>query len=347
MWMKLKNVNRVRAKGRTYHYHRKSGGRIKGEPNTQEFYDNWLAEEGKAGNRPDNGDDGLASLIALYKQSPEFIDKADRTKKDYLTHLDYLNATFGDIRVSDWTREEVLDLRDELSGRRADYVVTMLSILFKFALDRPSRFGLESNPAHGVKKVFKARGYTAWPDNLITDFLEKAYPELQWIVQGALYTAQRQGDLHRMNWNQYDGTGIAVVQSKTGERLWIPCDKRFKAVLDNEIPRRATVIFTNSSGKPWGLDHLRHEVAKYVRKAGFEGYSMHGLRYNAAKNPADAGCPNADIMAITGHRTHDMVRQYTREADQKVRALRAMNRLERGTKTAKPTDDSAKPVKGS
>src|SRR3546814_6083335 len=130
-------------------------------------------------------------------------------------------------------------------------------------------------------------------------------------------------DLH------YDGQGIAVTQEKTGERLWVSCHKALKALLDNEIPKRDVVIFTTATGRPWKEDHMRHEVRKHVAKCGFAGYSLHGLRKNAAKNLAEAGCREHKIAAITGHRTLAMVAKYTRAAHQKRMSKAAIRKLER------------------
>jgi integrase len=61
---------------------------------------------------------------------------------------------------------------------------------------------------------------------------------------------------------------------------------------------------------------------------GVAGYSIHGLRKNAAKALAEAGCTDAEIMAVTGHRTTEMIRLYTRQAEQRRMARQAMNKLE-------------------
>lgn len=343
VWVKMKHVNAIKGRnGKVYYYHRPTGTRLPDNPESVEFARKLEGLNTK--DRPTLAKEGtISDLVLLYKKSPRFLKLADRTRADYNKRLDYLSETFGDIAVRDWTAEEVLDLQDALSDapRQADYMVQVLSILFSFARKRPSRFKLNHNPASGVERIFSAEGYKPWPDNLIAAFRKKAYRELRWIVEGALYTGQRQGDLIKMAWSSFDGQGINVVQNKTGEKLWIPCHVDLLNVLAM-IPKRATVIFADKRNKPWGIDHLRHEITRVVRECGFEGYSMHGLRYNAARNLADAGCPSEDIMAVTGHRTHQMVRRYTRDADQKARALRAIERLETGTKLQNTADKTAK-----
>lgn len=345
MWVKIKHVHRIKARnGQLYYYHRPTGERLPDDPDSAAFVA--MLDELNRQGRPSQSqarEGSTRDLVERYKDSDKFKKKAPRTRADYMKRLDYLSETFGAVPVKNWTTEEVLDLQDAFSEapRQADYLVQVLSILFNFARRYPSRFGLLHNPASPVEKIYEADGYKPWPDNLISAFREAADPELRWIMEGALYTGQRQGDLIRMAWGNFDGQFIEVVQGKTGERLAIPCPAALLAVLA-DIPKRATVIFTNKQKRMWGLDHLRHQITKTVRECGFDGYSLHGLRKNAAKNLADAGCDNEEVMAITGHKTDRMVRHYIKGADQKVRAVRAIRKLEAGTKVEKAADGTVK-----
>jgi len=53
----------------------------------------------------------------------------------------------------------------------------------------------------------------------------------------------------------------------------------------------------------------------------------HGLRKAAARRLAEAGCSANEIAAITGHATLAEVARYTKAAEQKKLAQRAMQRL--------------------
>ncbi|MGX1098992.1 hypothetical protein [Amorphus sp. MBR-141] len=53
----------------------------------------------------------------------------------------------------------------------------------------------------------------------------------------------------------------------------------------------------------------------------------HGLRKAAARLAA-LGCPDREIMAVTGHTTTKEIDRYTRSARQRVLAQSAFNRLE-------------------
>ena len=55
---------------------------------------------------------------------------------------------------------------------------------------------------------------------------------------------------------------------------------------------------------------------RQCRKAGLEGYSMHGLRKAASRRMAELGLSNQLIKSITGHTSDSEVARYTREAEQ-------------------------------
>lgn len=71
-------------------------------------------------------------------------------------------------------------------------------------------------------------------------------------------------------------------------------------------------------------------IKEAVEGQGAEGYSFHGLRKNAAKRLAEMDCTDAQIMAITGHRTRAMVTKYTCQANQRKMAKAAIHKLDFG-----------------
>ena len=58
-------------------------------------------------------------------------------------------------------------------------------------------------------------------------------------------------------------------------------------------------------------------IKKYVKKAGLEAskYSGHSLRSGFATTAAEFGAEERNIMAMTGHKTTQMVRRYIQEAN--------------------------------
>lgn len=58
-------------------------------------------------------------------------------------------------------------------------------------------------------------------------------------------------------------------------------------------------------------------IKKYTKKAGLDpsGYSGHSLRSGFATSAAESGAEERSIMAMTGHKTTQMVRRYIQEAN--------------------------------
>ena len=58
-------------------------------------------------------------------------------------------------------------------------------------------------------------------------------------------------------------------------------------------------------------------IKNYLIKAGIDSkeYSGHSLRSGFATSAAEAGAEERNIMAITGHKSSEMVRRYIKEAN--------------------------------
>ena len=58
-------------------------------------------------------------------------------------------------------------------------------------------------------------------------------------------------------------------------------------------------------------------IKKYLKLTGIENknYSGHSLRSGFATAAAESGAEERNIMAMTGHKSVDMVRRYIKEAD--------------------------------
>ena len=126
-----------------------------------------------------------------------------------------------------------------------------------------------------------------------------------------------------MRWDRYDGEGIEVQQQKTDELLWIPCHSRLKEALDRH-KRKSEFILTTQLGSCYSDGAFCNMIAEATAQIGAKEYTAHGLRKNAAKALADAGCTVHQIMAITGHKTLRQAMHYTKQANQRDLAQEAM-----------------------
>ena len=65
-------------------------------------------------------------------------------------------------------------------------------------------------------------------------------------------------------------------------------------------------------------------MTRWAKEAGLVGCQLHGLRKACCRRLAEAGCSSQEIMAISGHKSLSEVERYTKAANQKLMAERAM-----------------------
>src|SRR5262249_52201616 len=104
-------------------------------------------------------------------------------------------------------------------------------------------------------------------------------------------------------------------------------------------PRNGTLIVTRDKldrrrkvHLPWKEDHFRHRVAAIRNAAGIDsGVKFMGLRHGCNTEGGDADLTDAQIRALSGHKTAAMTALYTK-ATMRQRQAGARKRLEARTK---------------
>lgn len=215
---------------------------------------------------------------------------------------------------------------------KANERIAMLSILCKHAVD------LEWISANLVVNIPKLKGgeYEAWPDEKLRAYERwceaNELAVARTIYELAIGTGQRLGDCVKMQWADFDGQFMSVVQDKTQAKLQIFCPARLRSYLA-ALPKTGRFILAKNL-----TDHIgKRQVQKAVEevraaigvKEGEERLVPHGWRYTAARELAEAGCPDSEIQAVTGHRTLAMVQKYRVQANQKEASRRAQVQRER------------------
>lgn len=265
------------------------------------------------------------TLMESYRKSPRWQALAPRTRQDYERVMGYLTEKIGPKSVLQIERRHVIKAQQDNAERVrfANYIVQMLSILMEHAIDLGWR---RDNPAKGVKLLKGGEGFKPWPEWALAAFRREAGGPVLTAFELALGTGQRIDDVLKMRWDQIEDDGICVKQGKTGEELWIPFTDALRAYLD-ALPKSGLTIVCDKTGRPMNYNAVEHRLRDPRERAGATAYSFHGLRYNAASELYEAGCSDAQVQAITGHRTRAMAAKYGKGARQKVLAREARERL--------------------
>jgi integrase len=314
MRVKIKGINKVAKRladgtKATYYYAWKGGPRLPGKPGDPVFI---AAYNEAIATKADQPIGTIQSVLNAYQASPKFADLADRTRKDYIRNIRQIEAEFSAFPIEALTdrrcRGEFFAWRDRLaakSRRQADYVYATLASIFAWAVDRGM---VPVNPCERPGKLYTAnRAEIVWSEADEATFLAIAPQRLHLAYLLAVWTGQRQGDLVRLTWAAYDGTHIAIRQSKTKARIKIPVAAPLKAALD-ATPKVAVTILATTRKTSWTSDGFRTSWYKAVRKAKIKGPTFHDLRGTAVTRFALSGCSNAEIASFIGHDLDDVAR---------------------------------------
>lgn len=325
MRTRIKGVNTIRrrlASGvcATYYYHRATGIRLSGEPGSPEFLASLAAASAQA-NARDKGT--LGGLIREFEETSKWRKLADSTKSEYRRIFLFWEQRYGTcpyVALEDKAfRRDVLKWHDKFSEdkpREADNRVTVLARILSWAAkDGP----LGTNVLDSFERAYQGdRSEKIWLPEHVDAFNAVAGPEMRLALVLALHTGQRQGDLLRLAWSNYDGTHISLRQGKAkrGERegrlIKIRCTKALKETLDG-LEKRSTLILTTKTGKAFQKRYFAQLWEATCKDAGIEGLHFHDIRGTTVTMLFQAGCGLGEIVSVTGHslrRAQDILDRY-------------------------------------
>lgn len=305
---KIEGVNTVHKKladgtVRTYYYHRRSGKRLPGLPGSLDFIAAYAAAEAAPVVRHQGT---LNGLIHSWTTSPAWSEIAESTRGEYRRMLTRIEERFGTLPVEALEDPAVTQLflkwrakiASNSGSREGDNRLSVLSSLLTWAVRNGE---ITHNHLKGFERLYHSdRTDKIWLPEHIDAFMKAAPLEMQQAMILALHTGQRQGDLRRLAWTNFDGKWITLRQSKTGRKVDIPCTQALKLLLKG-MERRSAVVLTTKTGMPWKARYFKDQWAEYQTKAGIKDLHFHDLRGTAVTMLAEAGCSVPEIASITGH----------------------------------------------
>src|SRR5580700_480061 len=318
-------INVVRAKLatgeiKTYYYHRATGIRLAGVPGSHQFLASLAAAEQSQSQRTAGT---LAGLIRDFEGTKQWRRLAESTKKEYRRVFAFWDAEYGTCpyrALEDKNfRADIIKWHDKFSEakpREADNRVTVLARVLSWAAkDGPLRV----NVLDGFERAYTSdRSDIIWLPEHIEASMQAASTEMQFAMVLAFHTGQRQGDILRMAWSQYDGTSITLRQGKarrlgrSAPTIRVPCTKALKATLD-AAQRRAAVMLTTKTGLAFKKRYFAEQWEETCKAAGIVDLHFHDMRGTTVTMLAEAGCTLPEIVSITGHtlrRAQDILDKY-------------------------------------
>lgn len=271
----------------------------------------------------------LLEVQQEYITSPQWRRLSYGSQRIYINGMDSL-LPFQDKLITEIRRPDIIEFRDSLERQpgKCRVALSVLNNLFKLAYDKG---WVDSNPATGVGGLPAPKKLPRWEEREIDLFIALSPDYVANAVSFALYTGQRGCDLIKIRWEDYDGRFIAVKQRKTGKKVFIPVHPKLRSTIEKiervrlaKTGRQSPYMLHSFAGEPWSTGALNTAVARYVRKLGILGKSLHGIRKSTASILRESGCSWEEIMAILGHTSITQSQNYAEEADLKQLAEAAM-----------------------
>lgn len=264
----------------------------------------------------------LDDLITRYLIALQAMAGAPRTKQDMRGYLDKIREDLGalDIRAleSKQARLFLIKWRDRRSAtpKTADQLLGALSKVILWAVDRGE---LSSNPIADVRGLYTPpdRSALIWEAQHLEILFKYATPAFASLVQVAIHTGLRLGDLRRLNWSAVGRDAIVFQTGKSNRKrtVVIPITDPLRAILD-ALPRYDSVTVLNSfRGRPWSEGGVEGAIQAAKRKAlaqaqaergpdavtGIQHLRIHDMRGTAATNfMVYGGLEDEDIATILG-----------------------------------------------
>lgn len=268
------------------------------------------------------------ALAVAYYKSADFNGLAPISQRNRRNVIERLRNEHGDKPVARLEKKHIQEFRDAklATPAAANLLVETLRLMLNHAVDIGM---IQANPAIGVKLIRpknKSTGHHTWTEAEVEQFKDRhpvgSMAHLALLL--LLGTAQRKSDVVRMSWRDVRGDCIAVRQQKTGRDLLIPLD-----VIEDDLPsilaslpKTNWTFLTTGRGVPFTSGGFSGWFRKRCDEAGLPECSAHGLRKLAATRMLNDSCTDAEVMAITGHRSVSEVRRYADKPDQERLARR-------------------------
>jgi integrase len=279
--------------------------------------------------------------IRILGKSTLFQDAADHYKKTHSVHkkivrcetsrLNILIKRWGNQPITQVDKSAVLTLRDDLlklgrSGETINHYFNTLSKLFQMLNDE---WDIHiANPIKGIKRMPPSQGRTKRVNLelealLVSGCDQLSLPLLRSIIQFAIQTGMRRGEIMGLTWADTDlpNRKVYLHQTKNGEPRQVPLTRQAIAVLE-ALSRDGEMVF------PMGMDALRSQFGRlkaYIKTQWigvgmnpFEDLRFHDLRHEALSRLSDAGLNVIELSHISGHRTLGMLKRYTHPSHEAI-----------------------------
>lgn len=248
---------------------------------------------------------------------------AEITQREYRRYAGALRPVFGDVHLADMRPTHIAQYLDRHPKKvTANREIAMLSSVLAQAM----RWGwVDKNPCKGIRRNTEVkRRRRATPEELAA-LMAHADPQMRCVIEMALATALRKGDLLRLRLADLTPEGLNVKTSKTGTWLLFEWTLELKDLVDRTRALRRHIgslyLFASRTGQPYTPSGFDSIWQRLMKRAGVEGLHFHDLRAEALTRAKAAGGRDY-AQALAGHKSGNTTEIYLRDRSaQRVRPV--------------------------
>jgi integrase len=320
--------------------------RLREEPGTPAFLAEYQAALGAAASGCDADDErhavpgSLRWLCTAYYRTPEFRALGVSTKSVRRSHLGSIcdsRIATGELRGAlpyrGMKTKNVRRIRDEWAKdgpEAANGRVKALRCLYAWAM---SADHVDQNPTRDVPTLRgSSEGFHSWTLDEVEQY-RRRHPvgtKARLALELLLFTGTRRSDVVKLGRQMVRDGWFHWTETKGRDRRRkdraVPILPVLQAAID-AAPTGDLIYLVTELGKPFSAGGFGHKFRDWCDQAGLHHCSAHGLRKAGATIAADNGATAHQLMAIFGWETLKQAELYTRRADRKRLAGKAMHLL--------------------
>lgn len=288
-------------------------------------------------------------------QTP-FNELADRYVENFGTQKSFkgfkshvvreLRETFGNRRLSEISYLDLETFRNRRKATptkagkpRTDASVNRDMAILGHLLSKAVEWGmLEVSPLKKEKRLmFKENNHRLrfLSEAEIEALLKVCCTHLKAIVEVALLTGMRRGELLGLKWEQIQNGFIYLTETKSGKARQIPINDRLAAVfreirLSNQL--KSPYVFCDSQGRRFY--EVKRSFTSACRRAGIEDFRFHDLRHTFASRLVMRGASLKAVQELLGHADLKMTMRYAHLSHEHLKdSVNLLNDLPCGKET--------------
>lgn len=290
--------------------------------------------------KEDSRNPTLREALEMYRDRVSIFKKGHAQER-YRINL-YCRYPIADMRMRSISSVDIAKFRDdrlvEISPRTGNQLkpatvrldLALLSDLFRIG---KIEWGIcDDNPVANVRKPKlppgRDRRLTPREERMILrDCAKRGKTQLMAIIQLALETAMRQGELLALRWEfvNLKGRIVHLPETKNGSKRDVPLTMLARDILAAQGVKASGPVFTYKS------NGLKSSWKWMINKLGIEDLHFHDLRHEAISRLVERGVFDLmEVAAISGHKSLAMLKRYTH-----LKAQRLVKKLDAGTNKGK------------